>query len=84
MMPSWPAKSEGGGRPQRHVSPRPPPGATGAGSAAGAPLQEPPPPLGGSRFFASSASKRTPSRNPTTGGSGVRGSGPDSGFLLRF
>ncbi|VDM20691.1 unnamed protein product [Hydatigera taeniaeformis] len=81
MMPSWPAKSEGGGRPpqssQRPASPRPPPGATG-------PLQEPPPPLGASRFFAA-ASKRTPSRNAiASGGSGIRGSGPDHGFLLRF
>ncbi|KAL5105273.1 Cyclin-dependent kinase 11B [Taenia crassiceps] len=81
MMPSWPAKSEGGGRPtqssQRPASPRPPPGVTGS-------LQEPPAPLGASRFFAA-ASKRTPSRNTTTGGgSGIRGSGPDHGFLLRF
>ncbi|VDK39681.1 unnamed protein product [Taenia asiatica] len=81
MMPSWPAKSEGGGRPpqssQRPASPRPPPGATGS-------LQEPPAPLGASRFFAAT-SKRTPSRNTTTGGgSGIRGSGPDHGFLLRF
>ncbi|KAM7539993.1 hypothetical protein Aperf_G00000046687 [Anoplocephala perfoliata] len=85
MMPSWPAKSEGGGRPvssgvsQRPASPKPPPGATGA-------LQEPPPPLGASKFFAASgASKRTPSRFATTGGgSGARGSGQDHGFLLWF
>ncbi|VDL16579.1 unnamed protein product [Hymenolepis diminuta] len=84
MMPSWPAKSEGG-RPttvagsQRPASPKPPPGATGV-------LQEPPPPLGASRFFATSgASKRTPSKFATSGaGSGARGSGPDHGFLLRF
>ncbi|VDO04328.1 unnamed protein product [Rodentolepis nana] len=85
MMPSWPAKSEGCGRPstaagsKRPTSPKPPPGATGA-------LQEPPPPLGASRFFAiSGASKRTPSKFGTSGaGSGARGSGPDHGFLLRF
>ncbi|KAH9279255.1 Cyclin-dependent kinase 11B [Echinococcus granulosus] len=81
MMPSWPAKSEGGGRPSqsshRPASPRPPPGATGS-------LREPPAPLGASLFFAA-ASKRTPSRNTaTSGGSGIRGSGPDHGFLLRF
>lgn len=86
MMPSWPAKSEGGGRPtaagasQRPASPKPPPGATGAA------LQEPPPPLGASRFFATSGvSKKTPSKFGTSGaGSGARGSGPDQGFLLRF
>nr|CDS31108.2 cyclin dependent kinase 11B [Hymenolepis microstoma] len=78
MMPSWPAKSEGCGRPataagsKRPASPKPPPGATGA-------LQEPPPPLGASRFFAiSGASKRTPSKFGTSGaGSGARGSGND-------
>uniref|UniRef100_A0A5K3EVU2 cyclin-dependent kinase n=1 Tax=Mesocestoides corti TaxID=53468 RepID=A0A5K3EVU2_MESCO len=84
MMPSWPAKSEGGGRPHRPASPRPPPGALlNISSSSNCPLQEPPPPLGGSRFFGN-ASKRSPSRSATGGGSGIRGSGPDHGFLLRF